>query len=290
MILPQRHDSSLNRPQLMADQHASTPAQSPESTDTQPWFTVEPIDSQTYALSEYGQWMKLHSYLFLGSERAMLVDTGLGIDNIKTTVSQLTDLPVTVLSTHAHWDHIGGHAHFTDIWVHEAETEWLTDGYGKEAESIREYLAHRSFTQTPPESFRLEAYEIPQCQASGIIQDGQCFDLGNRTLKAYHTPGHSPGHVCFHDEAKGYLATGDLIYQGTLLAGLTDSDPEAYLDSLRRARGLQSVNQILPGHGRLGLKADLLEEAETAFTLLKNNGKLKKESGMHPFRRILIQL
>ena len=67
------------------------------------WFTVEPIDERTFALSEYGQWMKLHSFLFIGEEKAVLIDTGLGIANICAVVESLTNLPITVSSHHCRY-------------------------------------------------------------------------------------------------------------------------------------------------------------------------------------------
>jgi len=51
------------------------------------WFTVQRIDDQTYAISEYGHWEKVHSFLLMGEERAALIDTGLGIDNIRGSLT-----------------------------------------------------------------------------------------------------------------------------------------------------------------------------------------------------------
>lgn len=90
------------------------------------WFTVEQIDSQTFVISEYKHWEETHCYLLCGQEKAILIDTGLGVSNIKDVVDNLTKLPVTVISTHIHWDHIGGHRYFDRIAVHEAEKEWLS--------------------------------------------------------------------------------------------------------------------------------------------------------------------
>jgi glyoxylase-like metal-dependent hydrolase (beta-lactamase superfamily II) len=67
-----------------------------------PWFTVQGLDSKTFAISEYGHWEKVHSFLLLGETRAALIDTGLGIDSIKRITDQLTDLPIIVLTTHVH--------------------------------------------------------------------------------------------------------------------------------------------------------------------------------------------
>lgn len=90
-----------------------------------PWFTVERIDDATFALSEYRHWEETHSYLLLGRERALLLDTGLGVGNLRREVEALTDLPVSVALTHVHWDHIGGCAQFAAPAVHEAEADWL---------------------------------------------------------------------------------------------------------------------------------------------------------------------
>mgnify|MGYP004557236787 CR=1 FL=1 len=69
------------------------------------WFTVERIDSHTFAISEYKHWEETHCYLLCGCERAVLIDTGLGVSNIKCIVDSLTNLPVILQSTQnlEHW-------------------------------------------------------------------------------------------------------------------------------------------------------------------------------------------
>ncbi|PFM07980.1 hypothetical protein COC45_22895 [Bacillus cereus] len=54
-----------------------------------PWFTVKQIAQNTYAISEYGHWEKVHSFLLVGDTTALLIDTGLGIDNLKRITYQL---------------------------------------------------------------------------------------------------------------------------------------------------------------------------------------------------------
>ena len=73
------------------------------------WFTVEQIDYNTFAISEYQHWKETQCYLLCGEERAVLIDTGLGVSNISEIVDTLTGLPVMVITTHVHWGHIGGH-------------------------------------------------------------------------------------------------------------------------------------------------------------------------------------
>ena len=89
------------------------------------WFTVEKIDEDTYAISEYQHWEETHCYLLCGTKRALLIDTGLGVANIKEVVDKLTMLPIFVVTTHVHWDHIGGHQYFEIL----ASTFWRKIGY-----------------------------------------------------------------------------------------------------------------------------------------------------------------
>lgn len=66
--------------------------------------------------------------LLLGQKQAALIDTGLGIDNIKRITDQLTDLPIAVITTHVHADHIGSHGQFETIYVHKEDEDWLING------------------------------------------------------------------------------------------------------------------------------------------------------------------
>lgn len=90
------------------------------------WFTIEQIDRDTFSISEYKHWEETHCYLLCGEKYAILIDTGLGVSNISRIVDSLTKLPVMTVTTHVHWDHIGGHKYFDNIAVHEAEKDWLS--------------------------------------------------------------------------------------------------------------------------------------------------------------------
>ena len=70
------------------------------------WFTVGRIDAQTYVISEPRHWERPHCYLLEGSERSLLIDTGLGICDISVPVSELTSKHVTAALTHVHWDRV----------------------------------------------------------------------------------------------------------------------------------------------------------------------------------------
>ncbi len=74
----------------------------------EPWFEVYKVAPGTFAIYEPHQSEEVISYLIVGQKQAMLFDTGMGIGNIKRIVSRLTSLPVVVLNSHTHDDHVGG--------------------------------------------------------------------------------------------------------------------------------------------------------------------------------------
>ncbi len=62
-------------------------------------------------------------YLLIGEERALLIDTGFGMTRLDDAVKEITDLPVTVVNTHGHYDHVGNNALFSDIYMSEKDFE-----------------------------------------------------------------------------------------------------------------------------------------------------------------------
>lgn len=240
-----------------------------------PWFTIDKIDDNTHILSEYRHWEETHCYLLEGDERALLIDAGLGISNITLEVNKLTDKPVTVVATHIHWDHIGGHKYYPDFYVHEAETHWLNGGFPLSIEAIRKMVVDRCDL---PEEFDVGDYELFQGKPTRILHDGEIIDLGGRTLMVLHTPGHSPGHMCFFEKRTGYLFTGDLVYKDTLLANYPSTDPQAYLGSLEKIAVLP-VKRLFPAHHTLDIQPEIIIRMRDSFRQLAFKGKLHHGSG-----------
>ncbi|MCL5784557.1 MAG: MBL fold metallo-hydrolase [Patescibacteria group bacterium] len=120
------------------------------------WFTVEKIDGRTFAISEYDHWLEPHSYLFIGDKMAALIDSGLGVGNIKEIVDKLTDLPILVVATHAHPDHLGGADNFLNLAVHEDDLELLKNGLPRSMEDSKKSLFRKPFRKNPPQDFKDE--------------------------------------------------------------------------------------------------------------------------------------
>lgn len=254
------------------------------------WFSVSKIDDRTYALSEWGHWEKVHSFLLIGEEHALLIDTGLGIDSIKAEVDKLTDLPIIVCTTHIHTDHIGGHTEFSTHYVHEAEVEWLEKGIpGRPLEAVKKDLI-RDCTQPLPTIFSIEDFTLFTGKAARILKDLDYIDLGGRTIQVLHTPGHSPGHLCFWEQASGNLFTGDLLYIDTpIYAFYPSTNPSALMASLMRITQLENVRKIFGSHNTLGMSPMIFGEVEQAVSYLTKHNLAKFGTGIHRFSQISFQ-
>ncbi|WP_369297697.1 MBL fold metallo-hydrolase [uncultured Neglectibacter sp.] len=251
------------------------------------WFTIEPLDKDTYAISEYRHWEETHCYLLLGTSSALLIDTGLGVSNIKEEVDKLTDLPITVATTHAHWDHIGGHGLFGSIAVHRLERNWLAEKFPIPLAAVKGSLLQKA-CDFPPD-FSPNAYQIFQGEPQLLLEDGTEFDLGNRIIQTIYTPGHSPGHCCFYEPERQYLFSGDLLYRGCLYAFYPTTDPLLFYQSVQKVNR-RPVSRLFPGHHDLEIPVRLAEEIEEGFSSLECQDKLKQGNGLFDFGSFQIHI
>lgn len=251
------------------------------------WFTIEAIDADTWCISEYRHWEEPHCYLLRGTDRAVLIDTGLGVDDLGGVVRSLTQLPVTVLLTHAHWDHLGGLRQFDRFALHPAERSWVEDQFPLPLGAVKANLT-RERCDFPPD-FRPEDYQVFQGTPARLLEEGDQIDLGGRVLTVLHTPGHAPGHCCFYEAERGYLFTGDLLYEGCLDAFYPTTDPVLFRSSVERLRGVP-VRRLLPGHHSLELPVSLVDRVAEAFETLDRRGALRQGAGLFTFDGFQIHL
>ncbi len=201
------------------------------------YYTVQYIDEETIAIGEPRYHQQNYSYLLLGSERALLIDTGPGIRDIKPVIDSLTNLPVTVTQTHFHYDHVGNHTRFHDIAVADLPIlrQRVEDG-----ELIPSMFQHLGF---------VERIERPQFKVTQWWEEGQSVDLGERTVTLLHTPGHAATSVVIVDSERDYIFGGDFLCPGPNLSALPGSNIDDYLSSTQRLIQLSTSNtRILAGH------------------------------------------
>ena len=251
------------------------------------WFSVSKIDDNTFAINEDKHWEETHCYLLCGVKNALLIDTGLGVANNKKVVDSLTLLPVLVVTTHIHWDHIGGHKYFENIAVHEAEKDWLSIKFPIPLQAVKHNLVCKPCDF--PLDFSIDSYQLPKISPQQILHDGDCLDLGERKITVIHTPGHSPGHCCFYEPERKYLYSGDLIYSGCLDAFYPTTDPQLFWQSVKKIQHLD-VERVLPAHHQLSIPVNIINSIEKAFSQLAGEGRLEQGNGIFDFADFQIHI
>lgn len=172
-----------------------------------------------------------------GSSDCWIIDAGFDPEPLAALIRQMKLTPKLLALTHAHLDHIAGVNDLRRIWpglpiaIHEAEARFLTDPVLNLSGLIGMDLT------SPP--------------ADRLLRHGDVLMLGDLKFNVLHTPGHSPGGVCFYQPENHAAFVGDTLFNGSV--GRSDfptSDPEALIRSIReRLYTLPGQTQVFPGHG-----------------------------------------
>ena len=217
-------------------------------------YLIHTLDPRTWLIEEEAPECNVYMYLLAGEKEAVLIDSGYGTIPLDELTASLTALPVTVLCTHGHFDHIGGVSFFSNIRMHRAD-------------------------RTLYQQHRLEVRKIaPGCIAPEAPQELQWFDgpitleLGDRTLKVFPVPGHTGGCVVILDVERRQLFTGDTCCKGPVLLNFDDStDLVTYHSSIRFILDMQEhYHTTWPAHHAKPLGTEIprqfLEAAELLIT------------------------
>jgi glyoxylase-like metal-dependent hydrolase (beta-lactamase superfamily II) len=212
------------------------------------WFEVEALPDAIYRIREpaLGPLDACHCWLIVGERQGLLIDAGAGVAELAPVVRALCPLPITLLVTHTHFDHIGGAHEFADRRVHPLEAGVLAAPTPQNT-LWQGWLTAESFAWAPRPGFDFAAYEVRPAPASSLVGDGDTIDLGGRRVEILHAPGHSPGLVCAFDLESGALFSSDALYDGPMFFDLPGSDREAGARSITRLAGL-GARIVHPGH------------------------------------------
>lgn len=162
----------------------------------------------TYELDEFDC---ASIFLLVGTEKAMLIDTGIGIGDLLGAVRQLTDKPLVVVMSHGHGDHTGGCGQFEEIYLNEKDWSFAEL---ENMEMRKGYAALIAKRQGGLYAYDPEKDILPWEKAPRRLplKDGQKFDLGGgRVVTAYDCPGHTAGEMVFLDESTRTLFAGDAV-------------------------------------------------------------------------------
>jgi glyoxylase-like metal-dependent hydrolase (beta-lactamase superfamily II) len=214
------------------------------------WFSIERINEGLHLISEphYYAYNRANLWFIKGQTQDLLIDTGLGVANLRSYLADQIDKPLLAIASHIHFDHAGGIHHFEQRAIHVAEAEALRTGDGYEAICDQpNWVEDEHFELLPSNGFAAEQYTFQGAEPTLILQEGDVLDLGNRALEVLHLPGHSAGCIALYDHFSHELFAGDVIYDGELLDELHCSHIPTYIQTYERLEKLP-IEIVYPGH------------------------------------------
>ncbi|QEN05018.1 MBL fold metallo-hydrolase [Thiospirochaeta perfilievii] len=189
----------------------------------------------------------VNTYLFNFSDnKIVIVDPGSDEDKIIKKIEVLDLKPEAILLTHGHFDHIGAvktikSKYNIPVYIHSGDSVFLGDKGSQTHLEMFKSMGQNS-------DYFFNSYYVENDPADFIIKDGDI--LTDFSLEVIHTPGHSPGSVCFYSKDKQVLFTGDTMFKGGM--GRTDFIGGNYnqlLNSLEKLKKLPIDTKVFPGHG-----------------------------------------
>jgi glyoxylase-like metal-dependent hydrolase (beta-lactamase superfamily II) len=241
------------------------------------WFEVYRVADGVFAICEPYQFQEVISYLIVGSERALLFDTGLGIGKIASVVRERTGLPVTVANSHTHFDHVGGNPDFEQILA--MDTDYTrANARGFPHAVVAGEVAPEALCRGLPAGVSAAEYRTRSFSPSEFIRDGHRIALGGRELEVLHVPGHTPDAAALFDAEAGLLFTGDTFYEGPIWLFVPETDWTAYEKSVARLAALAPrVRRVLPAHNSAVSDPSLLPALQDAVRAVRSGRTPRRE-------------
>jgi glyoxylase-like metal-dependent hydrolase (beta-lactamase superfamily II) len=219
------------------------------------WFEVYRIRPGLFAIYEPHQQEEIISYLIVGEKQALLFDTGMGISNIKKVVEGLTQLPVSVMNSHTHNDHVSGNWQFRRIYG--MDTAFTREHAKGSVAAAQEEISPDAICGDLPAGFDAKSYAVKPFHITHWIHGGEKIDLGGRVLEVISTPGHTPDSISLWDAHNRLLFTGDMYYPGPIFLFRPETDLNAYEASIKKMISM-GATQLLTAHNiAIGDPADL---------------------------------
>jgi glyoxylase-like metal-dependent hydrolase (beta-lactamase superfamily II) len=228
------------------------------------WFDARPVGDGVTRVDEphVDAWLRSNVWVVHGAERDLVVDCGNGIGSLRPDIERLAGgRPVLAIVTHSHTDHVGGLHEFDERLCHALEAPHVTESDEASGLVAEQYddaflaamadegwpLPRLLLTAGPHEGFDPASFEIHRAAPTQLVDEGDVIDLGDRSLRVVHLPGHTAGSIAILEEGTGLAFSGDTLFHARV-APIEQADVEAYVASLRRLRGLP-VRVVHGGHG-----------------------------------------
>jgi hydroxyacylglutathione hydrolase len=201
-------------------------------------FHSRPLSGNTWLIQGDG----CNSYLVVGDQRGVLIDTGFATENIRAFAQTLTDKPVNIAAnTHGHFDHTGGNGWFERAYMSAKALDIAKIPYPSKA-----------------------SLDFPLDYPVTVVADGYVIDLGHRDLEVIEIPAHAPSSIAFLDKKERIMFTGDEVGDHVMLVWMQD-EPQPTIE--QHAQNMQQLLKrrrefdfICAGHDQVMGDPSLIED------------------------------
>lgn len=234
---------------------------------------VEEIAENVYWINEFEG---TNCYLIVGSEKALLIDSGTGFCDLRKCVENITDKPVILALTHGHVDHFGGAGQFKQAYLHPLDMSFINNF--QKTRLMRKLFLLQS--NAHPLGFKTSDVFKPEFRTEYIkMEDGFVFELGGKTVRAHHSPGHSVGSVSFVDETDKIVFCGDNMCDALWMFMPGAASVEEWLKTAEWIYEMSESNRIFWGHRKPELNREYIGKVvKWGEEILRKSGKNAKIS------------
>ena len=212
-------------------------------------FTQIKINDEISCIQETGvvNFMRCNIWHIKGRNFDLLIDTGMGLNSLKSWISNETDRPIKAIATHSHFDHSGSMHEFSCRLGHKSEAKNFKLG-GREKTMYQGGWAKIEIVNLKEHpSFSCQTFTVKPAPLTGYLDEGDIIDLGDKAFQILHLPGHSPGSIGLYNIKNKLLFSGDALYNGQLLDTHPHSDKEIYKKTLNRILKMD-IDIVHAGH------------------------------------------
>ena len=246
-----------------------------------PYFKAEEIAEKSWMITNaFVENSYANCYLIEGEDYALLIDSIIGMGNLKAFCETLTDKPIRVANTHSHSDHVGGNFHFDHCYMPDRDIASFQDCVGVKKEQVMEIAKKVALPEyrdliEPDDNFvdwnAIKVYPI---------YDGDMFDLGGRIIEVVDVGGHTAGEVVFIDHKSHIAYSGDACNGNTLLEFPNSLPIISYLRNLLHLKEHQKEFDKMYG-GHEIFDASIVDEAiETVAKVVAGTDDKCERPGM----------
>lgn len=182
--------------------------------------------------------MRCNIWHVRGKEFDLIIDTGMGLSSLKKFIIDEIDKPIISVITHSHFDHCGSLHEFENRLGHKSEAKIIQNMKNEDIVFSGAWKEIQIIDKVKFPNYEGNTFHVTPTTLTGFLDEGDVIDLGNRTFKILHLPGHSPGSIGLLDTKSKELFSGDALYDGELLDEFYHSDKTLFKKTLNRLKNL----------------------------------------------------